>query len=150
MTPGFGDLYPARLHHFRFRRVFYEMRPRPRSQNRKLLDSLIVSSPFDDPAPAPVAEWTPPPAPDDARHGNHASARRCCSSRSAWDSGQSKGLATGSMICGILSCLCCLSLLTGPAAVVMGFIAKKATKPLLILGGRGLALVGMITGALGF
>lgn len=64
--------------------------------------------------------------------------------------GQSQGLAIGSLVCGILSCVCCFSFITGPAALIMGFMAKKkADEDPANFGGRGLALGGMITGALG-
>jgi len=62
----------------------------------------------------------------------------------------SQGLAIGAMVCGILSCVCCVSILTGPAGLIMGFIAKKkADEDPAHYGGRTYALVGMITGGLG-
>ncbi len=62
----------------------------------------------------------------------------------------SQGLAIGAMVCGILSCLCCISIITGPAGLIMGFIAKKkADEDPAHFGGRTYALVGMGTGALG-
>lgn len=65
--------------------------------------------------------------------------------------GQSQGLAIGSLVCGILSCICCFaSIILGPAGLIMGFIAKKkAEEDPANYGGRGLALGGMITGAVG-
>lgn len=64
--------------------------------------------------------------------------------------GPSQGLAIGALVCGILSCLCCFSIVTGPAGIIMGFMAKnKADQDPANFGGRGLALGGMITGALG-
>jgi hypothetical protein len=63
----------------------------------------------------------------------------------------SQGLAIGSLICGILSLLCCASILTGPAAVIMGFIARKnANENPNQFGGAGLALAGMVCGGIGF
>jgi len=56
------------------------------------------------------------------------------------------------LVCGILSCtICCsLGILLGPAALVMGFMAKKkAEEQPSQYGGRGLALGGMVTGAVG-
>ena len=65
-------------------------------------------------------------------------------------SGQSQGLAIASLVCGILSCICCFSILTGPAGFIMGIIAKKkADEDPAHFGGRGLALGGMITGGIG-
>lgn len=64
--------------------------------------------------------------------------------------GQSQGLAIGSLVCGILSCLCCVSIITGPVGLIMGFIAKKkAEEDPANYGGRSLALGGMITGSVG-
>lgn len=105
-------------------------------------------SPFNQPEPAPVAEWTPPPPP--AWENQPAVSNVPAETPAFGTQEQSKGLAIGSLVCGILSCLCCLSVLTGPAAIVMGFIAKKkADESPSQFGGRGLALGGMVTGALG-
>ncbi len=64
------------------------------------------------------------------------------------------GLAIASLVCGILSVPCslaCLGLLLGPAAAIMGFIARQriATSGGMV-GGRGIALAGMILGIAGF
>jgi hypothetical protein len=62
----------------------------------------------------------------------------------------SQGLAIGALVCGVLSCLCCFSIATGPAGLIMGFIAKKkAEEDPMHYTGRGLALGGMITGIIG-
>lgn len=51
---------------------------------------------------------------------------------------------------GILSMLCCFSIVTGPAAVITGFMARgKANNDPEAYGGGGLALVGMILGVIG-
>ncbi|MEQ1924112.1 MAG: DUF4190 domain-containing protein, partial [Pyrinomonadaceae bacterium] len=69
----------------------------------------------------------------------------------AGTAGQSQGLAIGAMVSGILSMLCCFSVITGPIGVILGFMAKKkADEDPANFGGRTFALVGMITGALGF
>ncbi len=62
----------------------------------------------------------------------------------------SQGLAIGSLVSGILSLLCCFSIITGPAAVIMGFIArKKANEDPAQFAGAGLAPGGMICGVVG-
>lgn len=110
-----------------------------------------VSTPFDQPEPAPVAEWTPPPAPDASWQNKEIGSNTPFEPPPPGAGGPSQGLAVGSLICGILSCLCCLSVLTGPAAIIMGFIAKKhADENPSQFGGRGLAIGGMIAGAVGF
>lgn len=96
------------------------------------------NSPFRDSEPAPVAEWNQPVVSNSLpAYGAEA---------------QSKGLAIGSLVCGVLSCtICCsMGILLGPAALVMGFMAKKkAEESPSEFGGRGLALGGMISGAVG-
>lgn len=62
--------------------------------------------------------------------------------------GQNKTLAIISLVTGILSLFCCGWFIPGIAAIVMGFMAKgKATSDPGTYGGRGLALGGIITGA---
>ncbi len=109
-----------------------------------------TASPFHNPDPAPVAEWTPPPAPDAAWQNQEIGSNTPFQPPPVGAAGQSKGLAIASLVCGVLSCLCCLPLLTGLAGIVIGFIAKKkADENPSEFGGRGLALGGMITGAIG-
>ncbi len=109
-----------------------------------------VVTPQFEPA-APVAEWTPPPAPDPAWQDQQIGQDTPFQSPPPGTSGQSKGLAIGSLVCGVLSCLCCISVITGPIGIVLGFIArKKAKEEPQAFGGEGLALGGMITGAVGF
>jgi hypothetical protein len=64
------------------------------------------------------------------------------------------GLAIGALITGIVSVVCfwiCLGLILGPAAAIMGFIARQriAASGGTVSGG-GLALAGMILGIVGF
>lgn len=100
---------------------------------------------------SPPAEWTPPPAPDASWQNQQIGQDTPFQAPPPGTGTQSKGLAIGSLVCGILSCLCCFSVITGPIGVVLGFIArKKATEDPQNYGGDGLALGGMITGALGF
>jgi hypothetical protein len=64
------------------------------------------------------------------------------------------GLAIGALIVGILAIVCswlCLGILLGPAAGVMGYIARKrVTASGGTLGGGGMALAGLICGVVGF
>lgn len=107
--------------------------------------------PFEPPPPAPVEQWTPPPAPDASWQNQEIGSNTPFNPPPAGVAGQSQGLAIAAMICGILSCLCCLSIFTGPAGAIMGFIAKKkAGEDPANYGGRTFALVGMITGVVGF
>ncbi|MBV9217516.1 MAG: DUF4190 domain-containing protein [Acidobacteria bacterium] len=106
---------------------------------------------FNPPPSQPVQEWTPPPAPDAQWQNQQIGSNTPFQPPPAGVAGQSQGLAIGSMICGILSCLCCFSVITGPIAVVLGYLArKKIAEDPASYGGGGFALVGMITGILGF
>lgn len=103
-----------------------------------------------EPPPAPVEQWTPPPPPEAAWQNQEIGSNVPFNPPPTGVGGQSQGLAIASMICGILSCLCCLSILTGPAGAIMGFLAKKkADEDPANFGGRTFALVGMITGIIG-
>ncbi len=105
---------------------------------------------FEPPPSAPVEQWTPPPAPEPAWQNQEIGSNTPFNPPATGVGGQSQGLAIASMICGILSCLCCISILTGPAGAIMGFIAKKkADEDPANFGGRTFALVGLITGAIG-
>lgn len=61
-----------------------------------------------------------------------------------------QGFAIASLICGLLSIVCCMGLFTGIPAVILGIIAmnKEKADP-ANYGGRGMALGGAITGGLG-
>jgi len=62
------------------------------------------------------------------------------------------GLAIASLITGILSIVCCvLGVVLGPAAAVMGFIARgRITASNWTIGGGGLAIGGLVLGVIGF
>jgi hypothetical protein len=64
------------------------------------------------------------------------------------------GLAIGSLIVGIISIVCgagCLGILLGPAAAIMGFVARqRITSSGGAIGGGGLAIAGLILGIVGF
>lgn len=111
----------------------------------------VSPSAFEPPPPAPVAEWTPPPAPDASWQNQEIGSNTPFQPPPPGVEGQNKTLAIISLVCGILSCLCCFSVITGPAGVIMGFMArKKVDEDPAQYGGRGLATGGMITGAIGF
>ena len=62
--------------------------------------------------------------------------------------GGNSGFAIGSMVCGIISILCCcltwVSLILAIAAIVLGIIALKYQYD-----GRGMAIAGIVTGGIG-
>lgn len=115
--------------------------------------ATVVSPPpaFDPTPAAPMEQWTPPPAPDAQWQNQEIGSNTPFQPPPAGVAGQSQGLAIASMICGILSCLCCFSVLTGPAGAIMGLIArKKANTDPANYGGGGFAMVGIIAGLIGF
>jgi len=109
-------------------------------------------NPFEAQAAAPSeplaqAEWTPPPSPASS-YQNQPGGTNMQSPPPA--AGQSQTLAIVSLVLGILSCLCCFSIITGPIAAILGFMARgKATKDPAHFGGAGLAIGGIITGVIG-
>lgn len=142
--PSFGDMSPPPSPFS----TPDEPAPTP-FEERETIIQPAESSPL--PPPAPVADWTPPPAPDAAWQNQEIGQNTPFQPPAVGIDGESKGLAIGALICGVLSCLCCLSVLTGPAGMIMGFIAKKnADENPQQYGGRGMAVAGMITGAIGF
>ena len=63
--------------------------------------------------------------------------------------GQNQTLAIISLVVGILSLFCCGWFIPGIAAIIMGFMARsKANNDPANYGGAGLALGGIITGAI--
>lgn len=94
--------------------------------------------------------WTPPAAPEQSWENQEIGQNTPFQPPPAGAGGENKTLAIVALVTGILSCLCCFSIITGPAAVVMGFMAKgKASSNPKEYGGAGLALGGIITGAVG-
>ena len=92
------------------------------------------------------SEWTPPPAPV-ASWQNQDIGQNTPFQPPSVVQGENKTLAIVSLVCGILSLLCCTSLLPGIAAIITGFIAKKnANEKPNEYGGSGMALAGIILG----
>lgn len=108
------------------------------------------NSPFDS-APAPVAEWTPPPAPDQNWQNKEIGANAPFQQPPVGAGGQNKTLAIISLVCGILGMtVCCGSFAVSIVALVTGFMARsKAAQNPNEFGGAGLAMGGMITGGIG-
>jgi len=107
-----------------------------------------ASTPFEPPAPAPVAEWTPPPAPD-ASWQNREIGSNTPFQPPVGAGGENKTLAIISLVCGILSLVCCSWFIPGIAAIVLGVVARnKAKSSPGEYGGEGLAMGGIITGGI--
>ena len=95
------------------------------------------------------ATWSPPPAPDASWQNQEIGQNTPFQPPVAAGAGQNQTLAIVSLVCGILGLICCWSFIPGLAALVTGFMAKgKADENPNEYGGRGLALGGIITGAI--
>ena len=101
------------------------------------------------PPPAPMQEWTPPPSPEASWQNQDVGANAPFQSPPV--SGQNKTLPIISLILGIVSLCCYVSPLTGIAALITGFLGmKNANSDPTQYGGKGLAIAGMVLGALFF
>lgn len=98
-----------------------------------------------------VAEssWTPPSAPEQSWGNQDIGQNTPFQPPPAGTEGEDKTMAIVSLVLGVLSILCC-GLFTGIPAVIVGFMHKnKVEANPNQYGGRGLALAGIITGAIG-
>jgi len=103
-------------------------------------------SPFAEPLQTAQPEWNPPPAPVQEWQPQQISADTPFQPPVTGQKNQT--LAIASLICGIGGFLICQ--IAAPVAVVLGFMArKKAKENPNEFGGEGLALAGMIVGAIG-
>lgn len=111
--------------------------------------SSFNQSSFGNSQPMQQTEWTPPPAPDIG--WQNQSIGQNTPFQPPMVGGQNQTLAIVSLVCGILSIVCCwFSILVGPAGFITGYMAKsRADQNPAQYGGRGMALAGMITGGIG-
>jgi len=112
-----------------------------------------LGQPVNDPfgSQSPPAEWSPPPAPVQNWQDQNLGANTPFQPPVTGSGGQNQTLAIVSLVLGIVSLICCYAqIIIGPAALITGFLARKNanTNP-AENGGGGLALAGMITGAIG-
>ncbi len=123
----------------------------PRFDEAETVIQPSFQSPFDQPAPAPVAEWTPPPPPEQSWKDQEIGSNTPFQPPPAGTEGQNKTLAIVSLVLGILGVtICCGGLLPSIAAIVLGFMARgKISSDPAQYGGSGLAMGGIITGVLG-
>jgi len=97
--------------------------------------------------PLAQAEWTPPPSPVSSIQNQPGGTNM----QSPPPAGQNKTLAIVSLVCGILGItICCGGFLPSLLGLILGFMARgKANSNPMQFGGAGLALGGIITGAIG-
>ncbi|MGI8640040.1 MAG: DUF4190 domain-containing protein [Pyrinomonadaceae bacterium] len=94
------------------------------------------------------SDWTPPPAPDSSWQSQEIG-QNTPFQPPVTGQGQNQTLAIVSLVLGILSIPCCGFIIFGIASVITGFMAKsRADQNPNEYGGRGLALGGIIIGAI--
>lgn len=106
-------------------------------------------NPFNEPT-VPAPNWTPPPPPAPQKTSPPVvqGGQGMAPARPSAGAGKNQTLAIVSLVLGVLSIILCQ--ITGPVAVVLGFMARgKANKNPAQYTGSGLALGGIITGLIG-
>lgn len=126
-----------------------EIAPEPAVPPTIVAEAAPPSPVFEQPAAAAPIEWAPPPAPEQAWQNTPIGSETPFAPPVAGGAGQNKTLAIISLVCGILSLICCSWFIPGIAAIILGFIARgKANSDPQNYGGAGLALGGIITGGI--
>ena len=108
-------------------------------------------NPFDQPASAPMAqsEWTPPPAPDAGWQNQQIGQNTPFQPPPAGTGSVNQTLPIISLVLGIVSLCCYIGWLTGPAALITGWLSlKNINRDPVTYGGKTLAIVGMILGGI--
>jgi len=126
-------------------------RSRPFDEAETMIQPGIgVSDPFASPSTA-ATEWAPPPAPEPSWQNQPVGQTTPFQPPMANLTGENKTLAIVSLVLGILGLtICCGTILPSIAAIITGFMARNQAKQNPSqYGGEGLALAGLITGALG-
>lgn len=120
--------------------------PLPAAPSFEEVPTMMTQPP---PVADPVAEWAPPPAPEPSWQDQQIGSNTPFQPPPAGAAGQNKTLAIISLVCGILSLVCCSWFVPGITAVILGVVARgKAKSSPAEYGGEGLALGGMITGGI--
>lgn len=126
---------------------YKEPEPINERQNDPFFQSPFAQSSTPINQPLQQTEWTPPPAPD-ANWRNQEIGSNTPFQPPAATAGQNQTLAIVSLVLGVIGIVLCQ--LTAPAALITGFMARnKAAQNPEEYGGSGLAMAGIITGAIG-
>lgn len=127
--------------------------------------TVLGSNPFDQPPvfgqqeplnqsfnpPAQQNDWTPPPAPVSNWQDQGLGENTPFQPPQAVAQGQNQIMPIVSLVLGIISICCPIAILTGPAALITGFLGiKNVNADPNQYGGKGLAIAGMIIGGLFF
>ena len=142
-APSFGDLSPPPSPFSAGESVADEPAPAlPPFEEPETVIQQQMNMPLDSQPPAPVAEWTPPPAPD---------ASVPFQPLPAGSGSLNQTLPIISLVLGVISLCCYISPITGIAALITGYLGmKNVNNDPANYGGKGLAIAGMITGGLFF
>ena len=98
--------------------------------------------------PLQQTEWTPPPAPDANWQNQNIGANTPFQPPVAGQ-GLNQTLPIVSLVLGIISLCCYIGIITGPAALITGYMGmKNANTNPDQYGGKGLAIAGMILGGI--
>jgi hypothetical protein len=98
----------------------------------------------------PQSDWSPPPAPVSNWQDQNLGANTPFQPPGA-TAGQNQTLSIISLVLGIVSICCPIAILTGPGALITGFLAiKNIGSDPNQYGGKGLAIAGMVIGGLFF
>ncbi len=157
-APNFGDMSPPPSPYSSGSAADMPMRapsfdePAAPSKTFNEAETIIqgdFANPFEAQPAAPVAEWTPPPAPEPGWENQQVGSNTPFQPPAVSPSGQNKTLPIVSLVLGIISLCCYVSPITGLAAVITGFMGmKNANNMPDVYGGKGLAIAGMILGGL--
>ncbi|HUR99264.1 MAG TPA: DUF4190 domain-containing protein [Pyrinomonadaceae bacterium] len=108
-------------------------------------------NPFEQQASAPIAqaEWAPPPAPDAGWQNQQIGQNTPFQPPPAGTGSVNQTLPIISLVLGIVSLCCYIGWLTGPAALITGFLSlKNINRDPAAYGGKTLAIIGMILGGI--
>ncbi|MEO6334945.1 MAG: DUF4190 domain-containing protein [Pyrinomonadaceae bacterium] len=108
-------------------------------------------NPFDQPGSAPLAqaEWTPPPAPDSGWQNQQIGENTPFQPPAPGTGSLNQTLPIISLVLGIMSICCYVGWLTGPAALITGYLSfKNINRDPAAYGGKTLAIIGMILGGI--
>jgi hypothetical protein len=106
-------------------------------------------NPFDQPAPIAQAEWAPPPAPDAGWQNQQIGQNTPFQPPAAGTGSVNQTLPIVSLIFGILSLCCYIGWITGPIALITGFLGlKNVNRDPASFGGKPLAIIGMVLGGI--
>ena len=127
----------------------YEPPPPPSFADPEPIKDEPAFNPFDQPAPMAQSEWSPPPAPDAGWQNQAIGQNTPFQPPVAGTGSVNQTLPIVSLVFGILSLCCYVGWITGPVALITGFLGmKNVNRDPASYGGKPLAIVGMVLGGI--